>query len=45
MDTLLKHDDVVTLLDYNQETGVFQWKKKRRGIRTGVNLGTDNGFG
>ena len=45
MDTLLTHDDVVTLLDYNQETGVFQWKKKRRGIRTGVNLGTDNGFG
>lgn len=45
MDTLLTHDDVVTLLDYNQETGVFQWKKKRRGIRTGVNLGADNGFG
>jgi hypothetical protein len=45
MDTLLTHDDVVTLLEYNRDTGHFQWKKKRRGIKTGVNLGTDNGFG
>ena len=33
------------LLDYDSETGVFKWKKKRRGIKTGIPLGTDNGKG
>ena len=45
MEELFTHQDLTDLLHYNEETGVFQWKKKRRGIKTGVNLGTDNGFG
>lgn len=33
------------LLDYNADTGVFTWKKRRRGVRTGISLGCDNGNG
>ncbi len=33
------------LLDYNCDTGVFTWKKPRRGVKTGVPLGCDNGSG
>jgi hypothetical protein len=32
-------------LSYNEQTGSFEWRKKRRGVQTGVQLGTDNGFG
>jgi hypothetical protein len=45
MEHLLTQLDAISLLDYNENTGVFQWKKKRRGIKRNVNLGTDNGFG
>jgi hypothetical protein len=45
MTTLLLQQDLVDLLDYCQESGVFKWKKKRRGIKTDVALGSDNGFG
>jgi hypothetical protein len=45
MNTILLRKDLVDLLDYHQETGVFQWKKKRRGIQTNKPLGTNNGFG
>lgn len=33
------------LLDYNAKTGAFSWKKPRRGVKTGVQLGCDNGSG
>lgn len=45
MKTILTQDDIHELMDYDPKTGFFQWKKKRRGIQTGVFLGTDNGFG
>lgn len=45
MKNLLTQSDVQELLDYDEKTGFFQWKKKRRGIQTGVYLGADNGFG
>ena len=45
MNNLLTQDDVVHLLNYDASTGVFSWKKKRRGVKTGVALGSDNGFG
>lgn len=41
----LVHSDVLELLDYDIETGVFTWKKQRRGVRVGIPLGTCNGFG
>jgi HNH endonuclease len=45
MKPLFNQKDVRELLDYNQETGIFMWKKSRRGIQVGKPLGTDNGFG
>jgi len=33
------------LLDYDPDTGIFMWKQKRKGIKTGIPLGCDNGFG
>lgn len=45
MNNLFTQDDVVQLLNYDKNTGVFSWKKKRRGVKTGVPLGSDNGFG
>lgn len=33
------------VLDYDKSTGEFKWKKKRKGVKTGVVLGCDNGFG
>ena len=42
---MFTQDELKEVLDYNYETGVFQWVKKRRGVVTGKNLGTDNGFG
>ena len=45
MKPLFNQKDVVDLLNYNQQTGVFVWKKPRRGIKVGQPLGTDNGFG
>lgn len=45
MESFLTQADVVDLLNYDQSSGVFFWKKKRRGIKTDVPLGCDNGFG
>jgi hypothetical protein len=45
MQNMLTQKDVWEILDYNANTGVFMWCKSRRGIKTGVPLGTDNGFG
>lgn len=45
MEHLFTQSDLHELADYDKETGFFQWSKKRRGIKTGVRLGTDNGFG
>lgn len=45
MSTILLHQDLVDLLEYIPETGLFFWKKKRRGIQTGKPLGSNNGFG
>lgn len=45
MNNIFTQDDVVQLLNYDANTGVFSWKKKRRGVKTGVALGSDNGFG
>lgn len=42
---MLRHSDIIELLDYDKDTGIFKWKKQRRGIKTDVPLGTDNGFG
>ena len=42
---MLTQKDLQEVIDYNNKTGVFQWKKKRRGVVTGKSLGTDNGFG
>jgi hypothetical protein len=45
METLLLQSDLKDLIHYCQDTGVFKWKKSRRGIKTNVALGCDNGFG
>lgn len=45
MEELLSAKDLRELIDYNESTGVFQWKKPRRGIQTNKPLGSDNGFG
>jgi hypothetical protein len=42
---MLTHEDLTNLIDYSQETGLFVWKKKRRGVVIGKTLGADNGFG
>lgn len=42
---MLKRQDLIDLMSYGTETGVFQWTKKRRGVKVGVPLGVDNGFG
>ena len=42
---MLTQKDVQDLLSYDSESGIFQWKKKRRGISTSKQLGTCNGFG
>lgn len=45
MTKLLTQSDLHLLLNYDKDTGAFEWKKKRRGVKTGTGLGTDNGFG
>lgn len=45
MEKIITQQDLIDLLDYNKVTGVFMWKKQRRGIKTGVALGSCNGFG
>lgn len=41
----LLHSAVLELMNYDQESGIFTWSKARRGIKTGVPLGTCNGRG
>ena len=41
----LVHANLLEIMDYDKETGVFTWKKQRRGVRVGVPLGTCNGYG
>ncbi len=41
----MEHIDLLELISYNADNGEFSWKKRRRGVRTGIALGTDNGFG
>lgn len=45
MNNLFTQKELLEVLKYDPETGIFEWSKKRRGIKTGVPLGTDNGFG
>lgn len=45
MNTIFTQSDLHEVLLYDKDTGVFVWSKKRRGIKTGVVLGCDNGFG
>lgn len=45
MSSEITQKDVTELLNYDIETGLFTWKKQRRGIQVGKPLGTDNGFG
>ena len=45
MESLFTQKELQEILDYNSNTGVFMWRKQRRGIKTNVPLGTDNGFG
>ena len=41
----LKHSDVLELMAYDPEVGIFTWKKQRRGVITGKPLGCCNGNG
>lgn len=45
MESILDQKTVRELLEYDSSTGIFKWKKKRRGIKVDKPLGTDNGFG
>lgn len=45
MNHLFTKKDLQEILDYNPHTGIFMWSKKRKGVKVGVPLGTDNGFG
>jgi len=45
MKPLFTQQELRDVIDYNKDTGVFVWKKSRRGIKTNVPLGTNNGFG
>ena len=45
MKHLFTQKELWEILDYNQNTGVFMWCKQRRGVKTDVPLGADNGFG
>lgn len=41
----LTQADLHELINFDTETGVFTWKKSRRGVKTGKQLGTCNGNG
>lgn len=45
MSHLFTQKELQEILDYNPHTGIFMWRKQRRGVKVGVPLGTDNGFG
>lgn len=42
---MITQKDVLELLAYDEKTGIFKWKKKRRGISVDKHLGTCNGLG
>lgn len=42
---MLSRKDLRELICYDKTTGLFSWKKSRRGVQVGKPLGTDNGFG
>lgn len=42
---MLSVEDLREIILYNRKTGLFAWKKSRRGVQIGKTLGTDNGFG
>jgi len=42
---MLSVKDLREVILYNSKTGLFAWKKSRRGVKIGKTLGTDNGFG
>lgn len=41
----MDHKSVIELLNYDQASGLFTWKKKRRGVPLGKTLGCSNGRG
>jgi hypothetical protein len=42
---MFTHKDLLEVIDYDKNTGIFTWSKKRRGVITGKPLGTCNGYG
>lgn len=42
---MLNHNDLLELLNYDETTGIFTWKKSRRGVKINIPLGCSNGFG
>ena len=45
MDVSFTQADLIDLMNYDSETGIFTWSKSRRGVIVGKPLGTSNGFG
>jgi hypothetical protein len=45
MNNIFTQQDLHEVINYNKQTGLFVWKKSRRGVQTGKPLGSDNGFG
>lgn len=42
---MFTHSDLLKVINYDSETGVFTWSKKRKGVVTGKQLGSCNGHG
>jgi hypothetical protein len=38
-------DELKQYLSYDKDTGLFEWIKKRGGVKTGVTIGSSNGLG
>jgi hypothetical protein len=41
----MDHASLISIMNYDPDTGVFSWSKRRRGIKTNIPLGCDNGSG